>query len=329
MPLLYSAYGVCLEASRPIPGLVPLRESFNAHLKVRLGEAPRGLATTREWYRSEYKDESGIPVLTVWELEEGRFFRFRYTDHTEFVIDRSGTEVWATWPDDLTIEDTSTYLLGPVMGFVLLLRGITSLHASAVAINDRAVALVGPAGVGKSTIAAVFARLGFAVLSEDVVALSQTDDGFFVQPGYPLIRLWADSVRALFGDEDALPLLTPNWDKQYLDLTSAGYRFQKHPLPLAAVYIIGERSPEQAAPFVTRMPAKEKVINLIANTYTAYLVRAEMRERQFQLLSRVAQTIPIRQLTPHTDIKRLPDLCKMIAVDFEAISDSSTIIAGA
>jgi hypothetical protein len=141
--------------------------------------------------------------------------------------------------------------------------------------------------------------------------------------------LWPDSARALYGDEGALPLLTPNWDKQYLDLTSASYRFQQHPLPLAAIYIIGGRSPEPAAPFVTDVPAKERIINLVANTYAAYLVRAEMREREFQLLSRLAQTIPIRQLTPHADIKRVSELCKMIARDFEAISDSSTIIAGA
>jgi hypothetical protein len=135
--------------------------------------------------------------------------------------------------------------------------------------------------------------------------------------------LWPDSVRALCGAEDALPLLTPNWDKQYLDLTSASYRFQQQALPLGAIYIIGERTPDPAAPFVTEVSPKERIINLVANTYAAYLVRAEMREREFQLLSRLAQTIPVRQLTPHADIESLPDLCDLIAEDVKALSNTA------
>ena len=36
-------------------------------------------------------------------------------------------------------------LLGLILGFVLRLRGVTFLHASAIAVRDRAIALLGPA----------------------------------------------------------------------------------------------------------------------------------------------------------------------------------------
>src|SRR6185437_2076265 len=105
---------------------------------------------------------------------------------------------WAAWREPLTLEDTSTYLLGPVMGFVMLLRGVVCLHASAVAIGEGAIALVGPAGSGKSTTAAAFAERGYRVLAEDVVTLDDRGYRFLLQPGYPCIRLWPAAVKALY-----------------------------------------------------------------------------------------------------------------------------------
>ena len=121
-------------------------------------------------------------------------------------------------------RDTATYLLGPVLGFVLRLRGIACLHASAISIDGRTVLLLGPAGSGKSTTAAAFACKGCRVLSEDVCALHCTPDGIFVQPGYPRLRL-PNSVGMLFGAQDALPLLTPNWNKRFLDLANGDSMF--------------------------------------------------------------------------------------------------------
>src|SRR5262249_22183040 len=154
-----------------------------------------------------------------------------------------------------TLEDTATYLLGPVLGFILRLRGVTCLHASAVAICDQAIAILGPAGAGKSTTAASFARAGYKVLTDDIVALDERGDAFLVQPAYPRVRLWSESVNALFGTEDALPLLTPTWDKRYLDLQANISCFQEHPLPLAAIYLLDKRSSDPAAPFIEAVPA--------------------------------------------------------------------------
>ena len=210
-----------------------------------------------------------------------------------------GTEVWATWPDSLTVDDTATYLLGPVMGFVLLLRGSVCLHASAIAVGNQAIALVGSSGAGKSTTAAAFAHLGYGVLSEDVVALAQQGQVFLVQPAYPRIRLWPESVTALYGAEDALPCLTPTWNKRYLDLTGDGCRFQQEPLPLAAIYILDERRDDVRAPLVEAVPASQGFIALVANTYATRLIDKTMRAREFKLLGQVMASVPLRRVTPH------------------------------
>jgi len=319
-------YGLRIKASHPIPGLEPSSEETRADLKVLLGRMPDwlegSLTSAQNWRTSVVPDDGSLPGLHTWLLNEGRYFRMVYSDGTAFVVDRSGKTVWASWPDTLTLEDTATYLLGPVFGFLLRLRGVTCLHASAIAVGDQAIVLLGPAGAGKSTTAGAFAKLGCPVLSEDVVALDDQGDRFLAQPGYPIIRLWSESVDALYGAPDALPLLTPNWDKRYLDLIGKGYPFQQRPLPVAAIYILDERRDDPAAPLIEVVAPQAGLVTLVANAYTNYLLAHEMRAREFDLLGRLVKTVPLRRITPHSDIKRLPDLCQMILDDFDSLNQA-------
>jgi len=274
------------------------------------------------WYISEYKHASGEPSLRVFLLAGGKHFWFRYTDGTEFLIDNDAANLWAVWPEELTLEDTATYLLGPIMGFVLLLRGCVSLHASAIVIDGHAIALAGQAGAGKSTTAAAFAELGYRVLAEDVVTLDDRGDSFLIQPAYPCIRLWPESVKALYGTKD-LPRLTPNWNKRYLDLTQDPYDFQKHPLPLSAIYLLVNRSDDEDAPRIREMTQSEALINLIANMYASYLMDKQMRGREFELLSRLLKTIPMREVIPHASATKISELCQIIKEDFHALTQST------
>lgn len=320
-----SAYGLRITSSAFIPGLPHLPNSPEPDVSIWLQSAPRfvngaEISTSEAWYVGGSQDEGSEPSLRIWKLDEEGCFRIRYGDGTEFFLTESGDNIWATWPDSLTLEDTATYLLGPIFGFLLRLRGVTCLHASAIAVDGRAIALVGAAGAGKSTTAAVFTQQGYPVLSEDVVALRDQGDSFLVQPGYPLIRLWPESVRALYGAEDALPPLTPNWNKRYLDLTQNGFDFQRQPLPLAAVYVLDERSDDPAAPLVESLPSHAGLITLVTNTYANYLLDREMRAREFELLGRLVNNLPLRKLTPHSDPARAPELCQFILDDFRSLS---------
>lgn len=320
-------YGLGLQANLPIPGLRISSAARRVDVQVRLAMMPAWLddllATAEPWHCSPWLDVDGEAALKTWKLGGGDYFRLLYRDGTSFVVNAGGTEVWADWPAELTLEDTATYLLGPIFGFLLRLRGVTCLHASAIAVDDQAIALIGPPGAGKSTTAAAFTQQGYSVLSEDVVALRDQGDSFLVQPGYPLVRLWPDSVRMLYGAEDALPPLTPNWNKCYLDLTRNNFSFQRQPLPLAALYLLDERSDDPAAPLVEATPSHTGLIDLVANTYTNYLLDQEMRAREFDLLGRLVQSAPLRKLKPHSDPARLPELCRFILDDFRSLDASA------
>jgi hypothetical protein len=314
-----SIYGLGLVANTTIPG-VPASAAATEDVRITFGSLPSWLHEVSDneietTYIADYTDECGNPVLCVFRLLEGKYYRFTYADQTEFVLDQAGTEIWVRWPEPLTIEDATTYLLGPIMGFVMLLRGVVCLHASAIAVGSDAIAILGPAGSGKSTTAAAFAQRAFRILAEDVVTLDDREDHFLVRPAYPCIRLWPASVKALYGTESRLPRLTPNWDKCYLDLTE---QFQKEPLPLAAIYILDERRDDTSAPYIEPLDRTAALMSLVANTYATKLMDKQMRAREFELLTRVLNNVPLRRVTPHADAARIPELCDRILEDFES-----------
>ncbi len=267
-------------------------------------------------YRSPYLDGAGEPILTV-SRTANNGFHFAYRDGTWFHLNKNGSEVFAAWPDELTLEDAVTYLYGPIFGFILRLRGVVSLHGSGVAIEGRGIALLGPPGAGKSTTAAVFARSGVRVLTDDVFALIEGGDRFYVQPAYPGIRLWPESVRSLWGSADALPQMTPTWEKRYLNLEHHGYEFDSDPVPVAAIYVIAERTADSAAPHFGVGPS---FLNLLANTYAGYVLSSEMRAHEFDVLTRLMISVPVRTVIPHADPSRLPALCHLIEHDVRTVA---------
>ncbi|GAC1671227.1 MAG: HPr kinase/phosphatase C-terminal domain-containing protein [Candidatus Acidiferrum sp.] len=269
-------------------------------------------------YESPYTDEKGEPILRIWRIGPGKYLRLAYCDGTQFWVDTAGTTLWATWPDSSSLENAASYLLGPVFGILLRLRGTICLHASAVSIQDRSIAFIGPPGAGKSTTAAAFVRLGHAAISDDIVALVEAGDEFSALPAYPHIALCPDAADLLFGSSEALPLISPDWEKRRLALGSAGTRFEERTLPLAAIYELGDRR-ASPAPFVETVPEPQALMALVVNSFATNFLDREMRAHEFKVLGRLISRVPVRRVIPHQDPARIDELCRVIREDFETL----------
>jgi len=318
----YRLYGRKVVATRPIPGVPTSTFCGAADIRVWFGKRPplANAAGQGEQFCFEScaQDDNDTAECRLWHEIGGRYYRLVFSDEVEFIIDRQGRQIGVTWPSASTPEDAASYLLGPILAVALTLQHVICLHASAVAIAGEAVALVGPSGAGKSTTAATFARLGYAVLSDDLLPLQDTAHGFVVQPGYPGLRLWSDSATALFGSAEALPLLTPTWDKRYLDLFAFKYPFQHDELPLAAIYFLDDRQSSSEAPVIQSLSPATGLLALLANCYVTHEFDRQQRQREFELLSRVARQVPLRRVQPLDDPKHLASLCEAISRDAQA-----------
>jgi hypothetical protein len=319
MPVFHRAFGLALASTHAIPGLRAESFCLSPDIHVSLGVEHQWPASdeTRTQLRYRSTEANEAAALHVWTLEDGAYFRMQYADGTQFMVDARGTRIWARWPPGATLADAATYLLGPVLGFALRLRGRTCLHASAVAVDGGAIVLVGPAGAGKSTLAAAFARTGRRVLTDDVAAVVEYAGIPHVVPGYGQLRLWPESVALLFGAPDALPRLTPAWEKRAMDL-APGASFGDAPLPLSAVYFLDDHRAQDAI-HVEPIAPRDALLALSVNTYVGYLLDARMRAEEFTCLSRLASRIPIRRLVRPLAGARLADVWRAIQHDFETL----------
>jgi hypothetical protein len=259
------------------------------------------------------------PSFILTEHGERDGYQLSYSDGTRFVVDGAAAQIWGTYQPPLTAEDMATYFLGPVLGFVLRRRNTICLHASGVEIHGHAVCFCGDAGYGKSTTAAALALRGLPVLAEDVVALEETGGGFDAVPGYPRVCLWPESVRILLGREDALPKLTPVWEKRFLELDGRRAKFAAVKLPLGIVYLFAPRSDDHGAPRVEKISPREALLELVQNTYMNWVLDREQRAAEFDTLWRLVQKVVVRRITPHAKPEKLAALCDLILRDVAAI----------
>jgi hypothetical protein len=270
VPHHYRVYGLVLESEIPIDGLSPI-DAQPADLQLRVGEvAPLAHELDASWL-----DDEGARVT-----REDDAIVLEYRDETRFRIEpRAITTSWIT-----TAADMATYLLGPVLAFALRMRGTLVLHASAVAVEGRALLFAGAAGAGKSTTAAAFVKRGATMITDDVAAI----DRGAVLPGTARIRLWDDSAAALFGSADALPLLTPTWTKRYAQNAVADA-----PVPLHAIVILAGRESNTR---VRKLAGHEAVMAVLARTSVPQLIDDAHRANELAQIVELVAATPVFEL---------------------------------
>jgi len=336
VPLLryfYTAYGLRLVSNLSIPGLVAEpTDSHTPDLVLEFGFEP-------EWARAAKRLRASIrhtspatlempdPALCLSTLGDDQFFELAYSDGTRFLLDADMKRLCGTWLPPLTIEDFSTYLLGPVMGFIMRQRNILSLHASAAFIGGHAVVLCGESESGKSTTVAALALRGIPVLAEDVSPITEEAGTFYVEPGYPRICLWPSAVQALFGAPDALPQLTPTWEKRFLALDGVQAKFELERRPLGAIYLLAPRTSDAEKPRIAALRKREALVKLVQNTYMNWLLDRTQRAAELDALDRIVARIPVRRIVPQSDPAHLGALCDLIVADAERLLERQTFAA--
>lgn len=320
MPPFHSrAFGLRIESDAPIAGLPAAAEEAPAELRIHMGSVPDTFdpadPATREVWHSEPHPGDDADAVALYATGDGEWLVLLYADGTQFVLRHSGTEIWATWPATASEASTATYLLGPVVGFVLRLRGLTCFHASSVVIAGHAILMLGPAGIGKSSTAAALALRGHRVIGDDIAVVRQQEDQWVVFPAIPGVRLWDDMVETLLGRADALPLLAPGWEKRQLDLRTAPAGFVSDAaVPLGAIYVLSV-----SGPGAERLRGREALLALVANTYANVLLTPPLRRAEFAELSSLVRRVPVWRVGVPDKSQGLDAFCACI----EAAGESS------
>ena len=199
-------------------------------------------------------------------------------------------------------------LLGPVLSYWLERRSIPTLHASAVAIDRRAVAFLSRQGSGKTGLAAALMRAGCPLLTDDVLPVEDREGTFFVRPGYPQMRMWPDEAAWFVERWEELPLVHPQVTKRRVPVGEDGFgAFLDSPLSLACLYI-PERRVDGPVEIVD-VPPRDALIELVRYSFSPHLVAAAgLQPFRFDLFARLVQRVPVRRLRYPAGFERLPEI---------------------
>jgi len=316
----YTVYGLHLSADRPLTEVIdasppaPGQDTVRIHLVKEIPSLPMPPGTDEPpFFVHPYLDETGASILQVWR-DDVRYY-LAYRNGNRFVVSRDGNNVWAAWPPEMDFGFVTAQILGPILGLVLRLRGILVLHASVVTYKERALAILGNTGAGKSTTAAELCRQGCQVLSDDIAALYNVDGVWWVSPGYPRLRLWSETAETLYGQDHNLRRIAPDymrWDKHYLELDGKTRDFTNCPMPLKAIFALNWSNLENDYLQIESLSGAQALATLDSNSFMDYLLDFGQRRLQLTALTQLLSTVSVYQVLPIPGLEKLPEMCKMI-----------------
>lgn len=313
----YRIYGLTLVSTEPLVGLPEVSLSLKPDVSVFHQQTPPGLPLNSPRWRHNpdftYRDSAPLDVRQqplLWS-DDGAYVQWRYQRHMALMFSRDGAIVYARWSPGVPLAIRAFNIYGPGMGMIFKLRAEAVLHASVVAIGGTAVAFAGVSGVGKSTLAATFEKLGYPVLSDDLCVLHVSESGeFYIPPGPPRVRLLPDAAAALYGTAASQLPATADGTKLEQTLHWVDGKSLPLPLPLGAVYVIVGRG-ERAA--IEQMRGAQSLLMLLNSLYLSHIGGIETQARDFSAVSRLTASVPTYQLTSPQGHESLQKLCRTIA----------------
>jgi hypothetical protein len=229
-------------------------------------------------------------------------FRLVYDDTGVFDVTEGGRMIRWHRPPSADAEAGRLDVLGRVLALALHASGWLSLHGSAVALSEGAVAFLAPKGNGKSTLAYALMRSGAALMTDDTVVVGAGRPAT-VRPGVQSVRLFRDSA-------DWLSATSPVPGSSDVKVTFGQLAEDARRLtraPLAALYLLEsvEAGTIDEPAERERLDGPLAVFSLMAQTKIGMLLGGVEAPRVFDAVATVADGTPVYRLRVTRDYARL------------------------
>lgn len=277
--VVYKAFGLRISSEFQLPELAQMSEQdIQVDVKV------RRIDLTTDWFDVAKPHEK----FTVSE----NVFMFHIPDTAIFRI-QNGVNIDVSVMNDPDEAKIRLYVLGTCMGVLLMQRKILPLHGSAIEIDGKAYAFVGDSGAGKSTLASAFLSKGYRLISDDVIAVTLTEDHIpMVMPAYPQQKLWQESLTE-FGVETSNLQSIFNRETKYL--VPVPTKFANEPMPLVGIIELNKTASEGVQ--IQPIEGLERLRTLFNHTFRSSLLeRLQLLDWHFMTTVLISKHIDFHQL---------------------------------
>jgi hypothetical protein len=275
-PYKYQAFGLNVQSEFEIPEF--LESSFKQpQVTVRFAEVPEHL---------ENPEKKGLR----YQLKDNDFL-LRLNNIAHYYV-QNGTTVSVQKVENSTMQEVRLFMTGLIFSALLQQRGVFALHGSAVMKGDRSFLICGNSGAGKSTLTREFLHDGYKLLSDDISVIQDEEDTLYVQPSFPFIKLWKDSMDHLEIDEFSGAKLREQMDKYGFNLHE---EFYSERLPVNNIFVlVPHNKPEYKR---EQLKGIEKFNTLKNHTYRFQFMSDNVRQSHFELINKIASQVPVHRVT--------------------------------
>ena len=237
----------------------------------------------------EERFEPGPPARTI-DRDDAAGYRLFARHFGSALISADGENVLCA-PPGANTWSWQRFLVGRVLPWASLLRGREVLHAGAVRIGDRAIALVADSGVGKTSLTVQLVLRGGGFVTDDVLAIEPRPEAVTVHPGAGIVAIRPSEWEAVPEREwDRVGRVLGTDGKTYVEVPR-----ESGPLPLGAVYFLSRH--DGPTGFQPGADARQ----LLGSTFIVSVSSPRRLAGLLELGARLSASVPLFQLRIGSD----------------------------
>lgn len=245
----YKVYGLNIESEILVPELTALEKNMRKNIDVKI------------YYNT-------LPDDIKQKVDEGKnaFYNDQYVwfhiDNVGTYLIRNGDTVTIDLCENPDLNILKVYILGSVLGIILLQRNTVAIHGGSIVINNKGCIFTGDKGAGKSTLTTALRQRGYDFVSDDVGAIELSDIPM-INPGFGYQKLCEDAMTKLGYDSSKFTPFRSDMNIKYI--VPALDNFVKEKVPFKALFEIEQGDTQKVE--VVEVTGNEKLQKIIKNVF--------------------------------------------------------------
>lgn len=295
MKYYYRVYGVNIESKIEVPEFEVIDSNSDIDVKLSFGVVNKEInELITQGHRAKYEKQD------MW---------FYIEDVAIFHI-YNGDTVTIEPMGDKNNKMIKLYIMGSVMGMILLQRNMLAIHGGGIVIDGKGCIFTGQKGAGKSTITTALRKKGYKFIADDVCSINIGETNT-INYGFGYQKLCEDAMEKLgYNLNDYEPFRGDLNVNKYI--VPAFNEFTKEEVPLEAVFELTVGDVDEVK--VEEILGANKMNKLIENVFRIEMLRyaGGMEPKYFKQCLDIAKSTKMYRITRPKEVFSVEEQIRLI-----------------
>ncbi len=307
---MWNIFDIVLDSDIPLPELSEVAVT-NVFCSVKAGMNKRSIPEQPAWLH-HWHEPGGRISISCAKLDDSYLLRFPRV--VDFIISNSCESIQYFPESDMVPETIRHLLLDQVIPRILGHQGRLVLHASAVQFNNgKVAAFLGESGAGKSTLVAALHQRGMHLITDDCLLLELTEKEITAIPNYYGVRLFGDSIQAIYGKLTEDTPVAHYTNKRRVSMPSGKAKTTNTPKTVDALFLLNTPANHANDIHINMASGSAELMKIIGQTFVLDVTNKLLMKKQFRDIGHIVEAgLSIYNLSFPRQHEMLPKVCARV-----------------